>query len=96
MRARIRTRAPLAVNQIVRLNDRLEHDIAVCVKHEVPIMITSCARRGRWWTRRTLRRHHPARRHQRHARKATEAGVDGPILVCAGAGGQRARSAHSR
>src|SRR5215213_4283171 len=34
--------APFAVNQIVHAsNDRLEHDIAVCVKHQVPIMITS-------------------------------------------------------
>src|SRR6188474_2525608 len=34
--------APFAVNQIVHAsNDRLEHDIGVCVKHQVPIMITS-------------------------------------------------------
>src|SRR5262249_23416130 len=34
--------APFAVNQIVHAsNDRLEHDVEVCVRHQVPIMITS-------------------------------------------------------
>jgi len=33
---------PIAVNQIVhQSNDRLEHDVAVCVKHQVPIIISS-------------------------------------------------------
>jgi nitronate monooxygenase len=60
--------APFAVNQIIhQSNERLEHDMALCIKHEVPLIITS------------LR--------VRHAEKALEAGVDGLILVCAGAGG---------
>jgi nitronate monooxygenase len=82
--------APYAVNQIVhKSNDRLQHDLEVCIKHKVPITITS------------LRAPHdviPAIHayggivlHDvisvRHAEKALEAGVDGLILVCAGAGG---------
>ena len=82
--------APFAVNQIVHhSNDRLEHDLEVCARYEVPIMITS------------LRAPHDAVKvahsyggkvfHDvisvRHAEKAIEAGVDGLILVCAGAGG---------
>src|SRR6202795_3366658 len=82
--------APYAVNQIVhKSNDRLEHDVEVCVRHKVPITITS------------LRAPHDvvAKIHAyggivlhdvisvRHAEKALEAGVDGLILVCAGAGG---------
>jgi nitronate monooxygenase len=64
---------PLAVNQIVhQSNVRLEHDIRVCVEHKVPIFITS------------LRA--PAREIV-DAEKALEAGVDGLILVAAGAGG---------
>ncbi|PXW29444.1 NAD(P)H-dependent flavin oxidoreductase [Paraburkholderia caballeronis] len=82
---------PIAVNQIVhQSNARLEHDVRVCIEHEVPIFITS------------LRA--PAKEiidavhgyggivlhdviNQRHAAKALEAGVDGLILVAAGAGG---------
>ena len=82
--------APFAVNQIVhKSNDRLEHDLDACVRHEVPIIITS------------LRAPDDVVRHVheygglvfhdvtnvRHAEKALEAGVDGLILVCAGAGG---------
>src|SRR3712207_7951345 len=41
-----RRAAPLAINLIVhRSNDRLEHDLAVCVKHKVPIVITSLGAR---------------------------------------------------
>jgi nitronate monooxygenase len=82
---------PIAVNQIVhQSNERLEHDVAVCVKHQVPIIISSL-------------RAPPAEMldavhsyggivlHDvislRHAEKALEAGVDGLILVAAGAGG---------
>ena len=82
--------APYAVNQIVHAsNDRLQHDLDVCARFKVPIIITS------------LRAPHEAIEavhawgglvfHDvisiRHARKALEAGVDGLILVCAGAGG---------
>jgi len=82
--------APYAVNQIVHhSNDRLQHDLDVCVRHRVPIVITS------------LRAPHDAVPaihsygglvfhdviNVRHAEKALEAGVDGLILVCAGAGG---------
>ena len=82
--------APYAVNQIVHhSNDRLQHDLDVCVRHHVPIVITS------------LRAPHDAVPaihsygglvfhdviNVRHAEKALEAGVDGLILVCAGAGG---------
>jgi nitronate monooxygenase len=82
--------APFAVNQIAHAsNDRLMHDMEACVRHEVPLIITS------------LR---PPREivdavhsygglvfhdviNLRHARKAAEQGVDGIIAVCAGAGG---------
>ena len=82
--------APYAVNQIVhKSNDRLEHDVETCIRHKVPITITS------------LRAPNDVIPHihayggivlhdvinVRHAEKALEAGVDGLILVCAGAGG---------
>lgn len=82
--------APFAVNQIIHpSNERLEHDMALCVQHQVPLIITSLsaptaivplvhAYGGKVF-------------HDvisvRHAEKALEAGVDGLILVCAGAGG---------
>ena len=82
--------APFAVNQIIHpSNERLEHDMALCIQHEVPLIITSLsaptaivppvhAYGGKVF-------------HDvisvRHAEKALEAGVDGLILVCAGAGG---------
>ena len=82
--------APFAVNQIVHAsNDRLDHDMALCAKHRVPIIITSLrapgdvAREAHGWGGIVF--------HDvisvRHAEKALEAGVDGLILVCAGAGG---------
>ena len=83
--------APYAVNLIVhKSNDRLEADVEACIRHQVPVIITS------------LRAPSPAiveRIHAyggivlhdvisvRHAKKAQSAGVDGLILVCAGAGG---------
>ena len=82
--------APFAINQIIHpSNERLEHDMALCIQHEVPLIITSLsaptaivppvhAYGGKVF-------------HDvisvRHAEKALEAGVDGLILVCAGAGG---------
>jgi nitronate monooxygenase len=82
---------PIAVNQIVhQSNDRLAHDVETCVRHRVPIIISS------------LRAPPPEMLDAvhsyggivlhdvvsiRHAHKALEAGVDGLILVAAGAGG---------
>jgi len=85
-----RPAAPYAINQIVhKSNDRLEHDMAMCVKYKVPIIITS----------------HGAREdinaaahsyggvvlhdiiNNKHAHKAIEKGADGLIAVAAGAGG---------
>lgn len=82
--------APFAVNQIVhQSNDRLEHDLGVCVDHRVPLMITSL----RPPNDAVAAAHEYGGRvfHDvisvRHAEKAIEAGVDGLIVVCAGAGG---------
>jgi len=82
--------APYAVNQIVhKSNDRLEHDVAVCVKHKVPITITSL--RAPSDVVGAVHAYGGLVFHDvisvRHAEKALEAGVDGLILVCAGAGG---------
>jgi nitronate monooxygenase len=82
--------APFAVNQIVHAsNDRLEHDVAICVKHRVPIMITSLRPPAEVIAAAHsyggIVLHDVISR--RHAEKAAEQGVDGLILVCAGAGG---------
>ena len=82
--------APFAVNQIVHAsNDRLRHDMEVCVKHQVPIIITSLRAPGEVVT--AAHSYGGLVFHDvttiRHAQKALEAGVDGLILVCAGAGG---------
>ena len=82
--------APFAVNQIAHVsNDRLEHDVAVCVKHRVPIMITSL--RAPADVVKAAHSYGGIVLHDvinlRHAMKAAEEGVDGLILVCAGAGG---------
>ncbi len=82
--------APFAINQIVhKSNDRLEHDMALCVKHRVPIIITSLGAR-------------PDLNEAAHsygavvlhdvinnafAHKAIDKGADGLIAVAAGAGG---------
>jgi len=86
--------APFAVNQIVhRSNDRFEHDMEVCAKWKVPIVITSLGARTELndavhsWGGITL--------HDiiddRFARKAIEKGADGIIAVAAGAGGHAGR-----
>ena len=82
--------APFAVNQIVhRSNDRLDHDVAMCVKYKVPIVITSLGARVELndavhgWGGITL---HDVI-DDRFARKAIEKGADGLIAVAAGAGG---------
>lgn len=82
--------APFAVNQIVHSsNDRLQHDVEMCVKYKVPIIITSL--RAPNDVVEPIHSYGGLVFHDvinvKHARKAIEAGVDGLILVCAGAGG---------
>lgn len=82
--------APFAVNQIVHhSNSRLEHDLEVCIRQEVPVIITSL--RSPEAVVKRVHAYGGIVLHDvinvRHARKALEAGVDGLILVCAGAGG---------
>lgn len=82
--------APFAVNQIVHhSNSRLEHDLEVCIRQEVPVIITSL--RSPEAVVRRVHAYGGIVLHDvinvRHAQKALEAGVDGLILVCAGAGG---------
>ena len=82
--------APYAVNQIAHSsNDRLAHDMEACVRHQVPLIITSLRP-----PREIVEAAHSYGGlvfHDvisvRHARKAAEQGVDGIIVVCAGAGG---------
>ena len=82
--------APFAINQIVhKSNDRLEHDMQVCAKYKVPIVITSLGAREdvnqavHGWGGVVL---HDII-NNRFARKAVEKGADGLIAVAAGAGG---------
>jgi len=82
--------APFAVNQICHgSNDRLMDDMATCVKQEVPIIITSL--RPPEELVKAAHSYGGLVYHDvinvRHAKKAAEQGVDGLILVCAGAGG---------
>lgn len=82
--------APFAVNQIVhQSNDRLQHDLDICAKYKVPLMITSL--RAPAEAVEVAHSYGGKVFHDivslRHAEKAIEAGVDGLILVCAGAGG---------
>lgn len=82
--------APYAVNQIVhRSNGRLQHDLEMCVKYKVPVVISSLG---------AVEEVNQAVHsyggivlhdviHDRHARKAIEKGADGLIAVAAGAGG---------
>ena len=82
--------APFAVNQICHgSNDRLQGDMEICVKHEVPIIITSLRPPAE-----VVEAAHSYGGfvfhdviNVRHAKKAADMGVDGLILVCAGAGG---------
>lgn len=82
--------APYAINHIIhKSNDRVQADLDVCAQHKVPLIITSLRAPNdvvdtvhRWGGKvfhdvTTLR----------HAKKALDAGVDGLVLVCAGAGG---------
>ena len=82
--------APYAVNQICHAsNDRLMQDMETCVKHKVPIIITSL--RPPAEIVEAAHSYGGVVYHDvinvKHARKAAEEGVDGLILVCAGAGG---------
>ena len=79
--------APFAVNQIVhRSNDRLQHDIDACVKHEVPIVITSLGARPE--VNEAVHSYGGIVLHDiindRFARKAIEKGADGLIAVATG------------
>jgi nitronate monooxygenase len=85
-----RPAAPYAINQIVhKSNDRLEHDMAVCAKYRVPVVITSLGARTdvndavRGWGGIVL---HDVI-NDFFARKAIDKGADGLIAVAAGAGG---------
>lgn len=82
---------PVAVNQIVhQSNDRLAHDVEVCVKHRVSIIISSL-RAPPQEMMDAIHAYGGMVLHDvisiRHAEKALEAGVDGLILVATGAGG---------
>ena len=82
--------APYAINQIVhKSNDRLEQDMAVCVKYKVPIYITSLGAREDIFA--AAHSHGGVVLHDiinnTFARKAIEKGADGLIAVAAGAGG---------
>ena len=82
--------APFGVNLIVhQTNPRLEADLKICVKHKVPIIITSLGAVSQVVD--AIHSYGGLVFHdiikKRHAEKAQEAGVDGLILVAAGAGG---------
>ncbi|TCI00961.1 nitronate monooxygenase [Roseococcus sp. SYP-B2431] len=85
-----RPSAPFAMNLIVhRSNDRLEQDLALCVKHKVPLIISSLGAREE-----VNQAVHGYGGHVMHdvinqvfAHKAIEKGADGLVLVAAGAGG---------
>jgi nitronate monooxygenase len=85
-----RPAAPFAINQIVhKSNDRLEHDIDMCAKYKVPIVITSLG--ARTDVNDAVHRLGGIVVHDvitnAFARKAIEKGADGLVLVAAGAGG---------
>lgn len=82
--------APFAVNQIVHnSNDRLMQDVELCVKHKVPIVITSLGARTEVFD--AIHSYGGIVLHDvinnRFAKKAIEKGADGLICVAAGAGG---------
>ena len=82
--------APFAINQIVhKSNDRLEQDMALCVKHKVPVIITSLGARED--INAAAHSYGGVVMHDvinnRFAHKAVEKGADGLIAVATGAGG---------
>ncbi len=85
-----RPAAPFAVNQIVhRSNGRLEHDVQMCAKYKVPLVITSLGAREE--VNQAIHSYGGVVMHDiiniPFAHKALEKGADGLIAVCAGAGG---------
>ena len=85
-----RPAAPFAINQIVhKSNDRLEHDMAMCVKYKVPIIITSLGAREE--INQAAHSYGGVVIHDiinnKFAHKAIEKGADGLVAVAAGAGG---------
>ena len=85
-----RPAAPFAVNQIVhKTNNRLEHDVEMCVKYKVPVVITSLGAREE--VNQAIHSYGGIVLHDIintiFARKALEKGADGLIAVAAGAGG---------
>jgi nitronate monooxygenase len=85
-----RPSAPFAVNQIVhKSNDRLQHDIDLCVKYKVPVVITSLGAQES--LNQAIHSYGGIVLHdvinQKFAHKAIEKGADGLILVASGAGG---------
>ena len=82
--------APFAINQIVhKSNDRLEYDMAMCVKYKVPIIITSLGARED--VNAAAHSYGGIVLHDiinnKFAKKAIEKGADGLVAVAAGAGG---------
>lgn len=85
-----RPAAPFAVNQIVhKTNNRLDHDMEMCVKYKVPVVITSLGARVE--VNQAIQSYGGIVLHDIinivFAHKALEKGADGLIAVCAGAGG---------
>lgn len=86
--------APFAVNQICHgSNNRLEHDMEICRKHEVPIIITSLQASKMVYD--ATHSYGGIILHDviniRHSKKALDMGADGLIAVCSGAGGHAGR-----
>lgn len=86
--------APFAVNQICHAsNNRLEHDMEICKKHEVPIIITSLQASKMVYD--MTHSYGGIILHDviniRHSKKALAMGADGLIAVCSGAGGHAGR-----
>lgn len=85
-----RKSAPFAVNQIVhKTNNRLDHDVEMCVKHKVPLVITSLG--ARQDVNDAIHSYGGIVMHDiinvEFAKKALQRGADGLVAVCAGAGG---------
>ncbi len=85
-----RPAAPFAINLIVhKSNDRLDDDLGICVKHKVPLIITSLGARPE--VNQAIHSYGGHVLHdvinQRFAHSAVDKGADGLVLVCAGAGG---------
>ena len=89
-----RPAAPFAVNQIVhKSNDRLDHDLQLCIKYKAPIVITSLGARTE--VNQAVHAYGGIVLHDvindTFARKAIDKGADGLIAVAAGAGGHAGR-----